>query len=153
MLDHELAFVQKLHDKQSRDFSFALRLVFLICILIPLLAGLLSYFKKPDLQSMLYMYGFAQLLVTVLLFAGLWIYYLSHLRKYKLDIKHRKKTQYVVSIKEKSEIEFNHTFHFFIHHPLKYSIEVSENDFHFYQVGDELAIEFSKYSKEYLGYV
>jgi hypothetical protein len=46
----------------------------------------------------------------------------------------------------------NNTYHFYLDNALKYSIEVSEDDFHRFEVNDEINIEYATYSKEYFGY-
>ena len=35
---------------------------------------------------------------------------------------------------------------------VKYSIEVTENDFNLFNLGDEINIEYTTFSKEFLGY-
>jgi hypothetical protein len=77
-------------------------------------------------------------------------------RRSLLDIRKdlNEKTKIVESslITEKKFMPLNNTYHFYLDNAFKYSIEVSEDDFHRFEVNDEINIEYATYSKEYFGY-
>ncbi|MBK7689989.1 MAG: hypothetical protein IPJ31_02340 [Bacteroidetes bacterium] len=72
-------------------------------------------------------------------------------RKY-LDAQRQTKTIERCLVLEKKAISINQSYHIFIDSKVKYSIEVVENDYDLYEIGDEINIEYSTYDKEYLGY-
>jgi hypothetical protein len=69
-----------------------------------------------------------------------------------LDVKHQQKIIESVEIIQKKFMPQNQSFHFYIKSQIKMSIEVTQDDFLKFEEGDEINIEYSKYSKEYFGY-
>jgi hypothetical protein len=78
--------------------------------------------------------------------------YALFLRNIQRDIRLRTKTIETNHITRKLHIPQNGTYHFYIDSATKLSIEVSQYDFNSYNEGDELSIEYSTHSREYLGY-
>lgn len=55
-------------------------------------------------------------------------------------------------ITEKKYMPQNDSYYFYLDSPTKLSIEVSQDDYRKLDIGDEINIEFGRYSKEYFGY-
>ena len=78
--------------------------------------------------------------------------YRFNLKQLQLDIKHRTKTIEIKHITRKLYIGTKNAYHFYLDSHIKLSIEVSENDYERMHEGDEVAIEYTTYSRQYLGY-
>lgn len=148
----EIAFLQKKEQRDRRSFYRAVRALLIICFLIPfLVAWGGALYGKPNAFSYLrYFTGVAFLLC----FAGLCAYisYYHHLRKVQLDLQHRSKTIERTQITEKKFMAMNGIYYFYLNSSVKLSIEVTEDHFHNLEDGDEVNIEYTTYSRQYLGY-
>ena len=92
---------------------------------------------------------------TVLLFISIsstYITYWVNLRKIQLDIKYRTKTIDIHHITKKLYIATKNACYFYIDSGIKLSIEVSIADFERLSEGDEVSIEYTTHSRQYLGY-
>ncbi len=148
----ELTFLKKKEERDRHYFYRAVRAILIICFLIPFLiawAGALS--GRPNAFS--YLRYFAGVLF-LLCFAGLCTYisYYYYLRKVQLDIRYRSKTVERTQITQKKFMAMNGVYYLYINSPVKLSIEVTEVDFHRLEDGDEVNIEYTTYSQQYLGY-
>ena len=91
----------------------------------------------------------------ILLFISIVATYVSYrynLRLLQRDIKYQTKTIETNAINQKMYVAQNDTCHFYIGSAVKLSIEVSPADFNHFNEGDEINIEYTTWSKEYLGY-
>lgn len=148
----EVQHIQKLHDAESKEYMYGIKIVLRFAVILPIVAGLLGYFYLPRLAYMLQVYAIAQLLTALIfLLFGVGNYFRS-LYALKKDLDKKEKTIEIVSIQRKKYMPRTQTFHFYISSDVKYSIEVSAQDFEQYDAEDELSIEYSKYAKVYLGY-
>lgn len=135
--DDELHFLEEKARKDSRLFLHFIRWMIVACLLIPL-----SFDN--------YYYG----LLFLLIFSGSCAYFSYHisLRKVLKDIARHTKIIERCTIKRKHFMAINNTYHFYIHASQKLSIEVSEEVYNRMNEGDEISIEYSEFSKMYLGY-
>jgi len=131
---------------------FGMNILMIFVVGVPLILALIFFFSFQSTRIMFVIFFYA-LCSTVSLFAIVsFMSYRRSLAKIKKDLK--EKTKFVESslITEKKYMPLNNTWHFYVSSVFKYSIEVSEEDFHHFEVNDEVNIEYSRYSKEYFGY-
>ena len=163
MREEELAFLKKKKERQQSLFSRAVRTLTVLCIIIPILVGIImESLKDPvpnpyvsqteiaDIPRYYYFIGMAALLALVGL--GSYLSYVRTLKKLVLDLKERTKMVEKTEIVRKQFMALTQTYHFYIQSPVRLSIEVSAPDFEKYQVGDEINIEYSSHALEYFGY-
>ncbi len=150
--DDEAAFIILKYQKASKDYLRIMNLFLVSCGFFPLLMGVIFSVIAGDLNVFLQVFvtSLVSLIFFFIVVASIY-YYLFLFRKY-LDAQRQTKTIERCLILEKKSLSMNRTFHIYINSKMKYSIEVSENDFHQYEIGDEINIEYSTYDKEYLGY-
>ncbi len=152
-LNHdELSFLKKKEERDRHYFYRAVRAIMIICFVIPfLIAWVAAIYGVPNA------FGYRKYftgVVFLVCFASLCIYisYYYYLRKVKLDIHHHTKTVERTQITQKKFMPQNGGYYFYINSEVKLSIEVSEQDYHRLEEGDEVNIEYTTYSKQYLGY-
>jgi len=135
--EDELHFLEEKARKDSKLFLHVVRWMIVACMLIPL-------------SFDYYYYG----LLFLLLFSGSCIYYSYRLtlRRVLQDIAFGTKIIERCTIKRKQQMPINNSYHFYIHTAYKLSIEVSEDDYNRLNEGDEVSIEYTEFSKMYLGY-
>jgi hypothetical protein len=163
MREEELAFLKKKKDRQQSLFSRAVRTLVILCIVMPMLVGLImESLQYPELQQhaaetemidvprYYYLIGMAALLVLVGL--GSYWSYVRTLRKLVLDLREQTKMVEKTEIVRKQFMTLTQTYHFYIQSAVRLSIEVNALDFEKYQVGDEINIEYSSHALEYFGY-
>lgn len=148
----ELAFLVK---KEARDKTMMyklIRVLMVFCFVIPFIA---TWFRATDgvPDPFSYTYYFSGVLFLAC-FSGFAVFvsYRRTLYKIEQDIRHRTKTIERTHITRKQFMPQNNTYYFYLNSPNKLSIEVKQEDFHAMQNGDELNIEYTTYSKFYLGY-
>lgn len=152
METEEIQYVQKLHDIESKEYMYGLKIVMRFALILPIVAGLLSYFYLPKISYMLQVYAIAQLITAcILLLFGVGNYVRS-LYALKKDLKKGEKAIEVVCIQRKKYMQRTQKYHFYISSDVKYSIEVNAQDYELYDIEDELSIEYSRYAKVYFGY-
>ena len=148
----EFDFIQRKYEKESKAFLYGMNLLLIGTVSIPCIVGLVYYikFKQTDLMLKAFLYA---LIITVVLFSIVcFLSYMKNLYEIKKDISQKTKTVESVIITEKKYMAMNNTYHFYITSKYKYTIEVSEEDFPRFSVGDEVNIEYATHSKEYFGY-
>ncbi len=148
----ELAFLEKKDEKESAQFFRFMRIVLILCFVIPFIA---AWFKalSGDADPFSYFFYFIGVFI-LLVFSTLCAYiaYRRSLFRVKQDIRQKKKIVEHTHITRKQYMPHNRLFYFYLDSPTKLSIEVSEEDYHTMDKGDELNIEYSKYAKFYFGY-
>ncbi|TXH55550.1 MAG: hypothetical protein E6Q89_06595 [Bacteroidia bacterium] len=149
----EIGFIQRKHDKESKSYLYTMNRILIVIVIIPLLIGIFfSWNYQWSLQVLIQVYviGFIALLLFFILIATLSYFYKLH--KYKQDLKHQLKIIEQVIIQSCQFMPQNKSWHLYITSAEKLSIEVSEEFYMLNQPGDEINIEYAKYSKEYFGY-
>jgi len=148
----ELQFLMDKDRKETRTFYRAVRVFMAVCFIIPFIV---AWMRAMDGDENPFELGAYFLGVAFLLsFTGLcaWLAYRRSLQKVKADIRQMSKTVERTRITRKQYMPQNHTYYFYLDSPNKLSIEVSENDYHLLNDGDELNIEYSTHAKLYFGY-
>jgi hypothetical protein len=150
--EEELLFLQQRSDKESKEFMFAMNVLLKAAVIIPLIAAIFYYVRfestKMMFQAFLYALAITTILITI---AGISSYFRS-LHALRKDLKEKNKTIESALITEKKYMALNNTWHFYTTSPVKYSIEVSEDDYHRFEVNDEINLEYGRHSLEYFGY-
>lgn len=148
----ERGFIQRRYDKESAEYMFAMKCLLWLITLAPVFVALIYYTATGETSTLyrIYFTGLSFLLLFFLLVA--WLSYRHKLGKYRRDLDLGQKVIERVSIESARYMPHNNSYHFFIKSTHKRSIEVSEQDFHRLQPGDELSIEYARYCGEYFGY-
>jgi len=150
--DSELRFLTRKELKDRKLYYKIYRVLMFMSFLIPFAGAWYQAASNQPHAFSAFRYFFS---VSVLLFISTFSTYLTYrynLRKVQHDIKCKTKTLEVNHIRKKQHVIANGTYHFYIHSSVKLSIEVAALDFERYAEGDEIIIEYTTYSKEYLGY-
>lgn len=148
----ELDFLLRKEHRDRTLFYRTLTVLMVICFIIPFgftwvraLHGVKAAFSYG------YYFGLTGLLLTI---SGVsaYISYRVYLWRVQRDIRFHTKTIERTHITRKLFVPHNGTYHFYLDSPTRLSIEVKEKDYHLFNDGDEVNIEYSTYSKQYLGY-
>lgn len=148
----ELAFLVKKEQKERGQYFKLIKWIMTFCFLCPFVV---AWFRAMDGAEDPFSYAAYFLGVFYLVCfsgGGTYVAYFYNLRKIQSDIRHKTKTIERAHITRKQFVPHNNTYHFYIDSPNKLSIEVTAIDFHRLDKGDELSIEYTTYSKMYLGY-
>jgi len=152
MEEDEVAFITKLHAKESRGFMFGLNLMLAAVVLISFIVAMVYYirFERTDIMLKAFLYA---LCISIMFFVIVSLLsYKRALLNVRKDLNEKTKIIESCLITEKKFMPLNNTFHFYINSTFKYSIEVDVVDFRRFEVNDEINIEYSTYSREYFGY-
>jgi hypothetical protein len=151
----EIAEVQFLEKKELRDRSHyykTYRLLMFLSFIIPFAAAWYrAYDGAPNAFSAPKFFAGAGVLLSISTFST-YITYRINLRKIQLDIRQRTKTIETSHIVRKLYVATKNAYYFYIDSKVKLSIEVSGNDYERMKEGDEISIEYTTHSKQYLGY-
>lgn len=148
----ELSFLRTKYEKESKEFMYAMNVVLKGAVIIPCFAGAWYYIRYHQTQIMWKAYAIAQFITLIFSTIIAYFSYQREIASLKKDLATKTKCIESCIILEKKYMQLNHTFHFYLQSATKYSIEVSENDYHVFNEGDEINIEYSLYNKEYFGY-
>lgn len=92
-------------------------------------------------------------LFLFLVFAVVFLYvYLISVYNLFIEIRRGYKIIEQATIREKKYMQQTQTYHFFINSLVKKSIEVSKEDYDFFQINDEINIEYGPRSFQFFGY-
>lgn len=152
MADEELAFLETKDEKETKQLYKIVQVLMVVCFVLPFIAAWGKALSGGDnpFSPLYYFIGvFALLLLTSV---AIYIAYRRTLHKIKKDINTRSKTIERAHIVRKQYIPRTGEYFFFIDSPTKISIEVSQEDYHNMEQGDELNIEYSTNAKLYFGY-
>lgn len=150
--EDERAFLRRREAKERSNLVRTVQILMSICFLLPFaMAWGEAIAGRPNPFSPLrYFTGVG--ILGMLSAGGVYIAYRSKLLRLHQDLRHNTKTVERTIITRKRYMPQNDTCYFFLDSPTKLSIEVSPEHFEQWQPGDELSIEYTTYSKEYLGY-
>lgn len=162
MEEEEIAFLKKKFHRERKIFLRTMRNLGFLAFLVPTVVALLyfssdqntgdeSQLEVAEPFTMIYYYVSLFSLLT-LLFTGAYLSYIYTLKRIKKDFTNQIKIVERTRITRKHFMPMNKAYFFYIQSGYRLSIEVSESDFNLYEEGDELNIEYGKYSKEFLGY-
>lgn len=150
--EDEIAFLTKKYKKESKAFMLGMNAFLILAVSIPFLVANME-FNEPDEHAQ-FIERFLNLLAITIIVIGIigWVIYAQYVGPLKKDLTHLEKVVEHHTIDSSVHLIHRNTYHFYIQSMLKASIEVSEEFFNSHQVGDEINIEYSRYSKEYFGY-
>ncbi len=152
MTREELGFVRKKFNSDARQFYRAMNRLMVLAFVCPFVY---SFYKlavqDPEPFSMKeYFTGVIGLLLFLALCAGIaYKFTLNLLRK---DLVSKNKIIELTRIARKQYMPQNNTYHFYLTSHSRISIEVDEQDYAGYNIGDEINIEYAGFSKIYFGY-
>jgi hypothetical protein len=150
--DDELAFLQRKEGKERQQFYKLIRMAMIVAFVVPFIMTWVNALSGKD-NPFSYGYYFASTGIIMLLSGGVvYMVYHNTLQVVQRDISHATKTIELTHISRKQYMAQNNSFHFYLTSPTRLSIEVSEKDYHRLDEGDEVNIEYTTYSKMYLGY-
>ncbi len=148
----ELSFLERKVTKDRSNYYKVFQIEMVLCFIIPF-AG--AWYRvadgMPNAFSPLKFFSAAGALLMLSLVTT-YIAYRTYPRKTQLDIQEKTKTIEKIHIVKKVHIATRDTYHFYIDSKIKLSIEVSHEDYLLLNVGDEVSIEYTTHSREYLGY-
>ncbi|MBL7764789.1 MAG: hypothetical protein JNJ58_01745 [Chitinophagaceae bacterium] len=150
--EDEVAFLTRRYEAESRQYMRVMNVFLVLCATVPFIVALVYYIVTADVQVLIKVYFIGLGFLLVFFSVAAWLTYRFRLQKLRLDMKHKLKTIEKTTIASTRFVPHSHTWHFYIHSLTKYSIEVSEADFHLFGPGDEINIEYAAYSREYFGY-
>lgn len=150
--DSELDFLVRKEAKQRSIYYKVFTLLMVVSFIVPYVA---AWYRVADGAPNAFSYARFFVSAGILLFissVATYVSYRLNLRYLQRDIKERSKTVVISHITRKMYVASNDTYHFYLDSHVKLSIEVSLPDYQVFKEGDEVAIEYTTYSKEYLGY-
>ncbi|MCB0698219.1 MAG: hypothetical protein H6551_06460 [Chitinophagales bacterium] len=148
----ELAFLERKDEKESGQFYKVMKVLMAVCFILPFILAWIKAFAGDNNPFSMLFYFIGVFVLLGLTFLGSYIAYRRGLYKVRQDVKHGQKTIERTHITRKQFMPHNNTYYFYLDSPNKLSIEVSQDDYHNWEKGDELNIEYSTNAKFYFGY-
>jgi len=161
----ERLFLKNKRDREWSVFKRTLRTLSFVFVIVPCSLGILMETltihnltpaearlreEQEPYIHLQYFFGMVFLLLLVALIG--FISYNRTLKKLDRDLLQGEKTVERTSISRKQFVNTNNTWHFFLRSRFRLSIEVSKEEYEFYQEGDEINIEYSTKSRIYFGH-
>lgn len=148
----ELAFLVRKEARERKQFYKVTRVLMVLCFVCPYVVAWFRAFSGVE-DPFAYGSYFAGVGVLLTL-AGLSLYivYSRSLRRVQRDIRQGQKVIERTHIARKQYMRQNNAYYFYLDSPTRLSIEVQEADFHRLEQGDEVNIEYARWSKVYFGY-
>ncbi len=150
--DDELKFLKDKELEERQPYYKVYRLFMIASFVFPYI---FAWYRAKDgittAFSKIRFFTVAGILLFVFTFIMYVTYRVFHY-KLQLDIKHKTKTIDTNKITGKTYVANSKTYHFYLDSLTKISIEVSQNDFYNFEIGDEICIEYFTLSQEYIGY-
>jgi len=148
----ELGFLEKKEATERNQYYKVYRLLMFLSFVIPF-AG--AWYRAadgmPDAFSKTKFFFTAGLLLSISTFAT-YLTYRVNLRRIQLDIRDKTKTIEVSHVTRKLYLDVKKAYYFYTDSKVKLSIEVSASDYDNIHEGDEVCIEYTTHSRQYLGY-
>ena len=149
---NELGFLIKKESKERKQYVKVFTILMVVSFVVPYIAAWYRvYDGAPNAFSYPKFFTAAGILLAISSFAC-YFSYRYNLRHLQHDIKYGTKTVSTNHVTRKVHVPLNDTYYFYLDSHIKLSIEVSPADYDFFSEGDEISIEFTTYSREYLGY-
>lgn len=150
--DTELAFLRRREVRERKVYYKVISGLMVMSFIFPFVtAWYRAYDGAPNAFSVLRFFVSTIVLLTICSVAT-YAAYRFNLRKIQLDIREQTKTIETWPIRRKLHVTGHNTYHFYIDSSVKLSIEVSADDFERLREGDEVSIEYTTHSRQYLGY-
>lgn len=144
-----------LRSREREDRKVYYKLIRYCLILAFVIPFIIAWVRALDGKENPFSYLYYFLGVGCLLsFSGLWlsIAYFRFLYKIQKDIRDGYKVVEQTRIKRKQYMPQNNKYYLYLQSPVRLSIEVEAKDFHQWEDGDEINIEYTPHSQMYLGY-
>jgi hypothetical protein len=148
----ELEFLEKKESKDRTVYYRVFQLLMLLSFIIPF-AG--AWYRAADgMENAFSPIRFFAAAGTLLALSSVstYITYRVNLRRIQLDIAGKTKTVEISHVTKKIYFPSKGAYYFYIDSQIKMSIEVSHEDYVLAKEGDEVCIEYTTHSKQYLGY-
>ncbi len=148
----ELDFLLKKESKERKMYYKIFSILMVMSFVLPFAGAWYQAFDgAPNAFSPVRYFGSVILMLFISSAATYGSYYINQ-RNLQLDIKERTKTIDTIRITRKLYVAVKKTYYFYIDSRIKLNIEVSANDFERLKEGDEVSIEYTTHSQQYLGY-
>jgi len=148
----ELQFLEKKELKDRGQYYRVFRLLMLLSFIIPFAgAWYRAYDGAPNAFSAVKFFVTAGVLLSISS-VSTYLTYRVNLKKIQQDIHYKTKTIEISHVTRKLHIPAKDAYHFYIDSNVKLSIEVTAADFERLNTGDEVCIEYTTHSRQYLGY-
>jgi hypothetical protein len=148
----ELAFLEKKEAKGKKMYYRVYQILMVFSFVVPYVA---AWYRVADGAPNAFSYAKFFVSAGILLVISsisVYVPYRYDIKKVQLDIVHKTKTIEKSHVTRKVYFPSQNTYFFYIDSKTKMSIEVSGEDFNRMKEGDEVCIEYTTHSKEYLGY-
>jgi hypothetical protein len=148
----ELEFLLRKEGKERRQYYKIFGLLMIGCFIIPFAGAWVQALEgAPHAFSPFRYFVSVGVLLFITGFATYFSFQVNH-RQLQLDIKDRTKIVETNRITKKIYVQVKKAYYFYIDSRVKLSIEVSANDYERMKEGDEVSIEYTTHSRQYLGY-
>ncbi len=154
MEEPEAEFITRRYKEESKIYIRTMNVFLVMAAFSPMIVCIIMLSLRNDMgwgdMVVIYFGGLA----FMLCFVGL-IAWFSYNKKVKALYKDHKAHIRIVeksTITQKRAMSLNNTYHCYLDSATLYTIEVSPEDFARFELGDEVNIEYAKYSLEYFGY-
>ena len=148
----EIAFL-KGKERNDRKQYYRVFTILMIASFVLAFAG--AWYRAIDGDEAAFSYSKFFISVTALLFlsvGGVYTAYRVNLRKVQQDIKELTKTIEVTHITRKQYMPRNDLYFFYLSSKTLLNIEVTFDQYHLFNTGDEVNIEYATHSKLILGF-
>lgn len=154
MEEPEAAFIIRRYKEESKIYIRTMNVFLALAAFSPLVVCIVFLGLRNDMtwnkMLLIYSAGLAFMLVFVGLIA--WFSYNKKVKALYQDHKALIRIVEKTTITQKRAMGLNNTYHFYLDSPTLYTIEVSPEDYMRFELGDEVNIEYAKYSREFFGY-
>ncbi len=148
----EFSFLKKKEATERSQYYKVFRMLMFLSFIIPFAgAWYRAYDGAPNAFSATKFFFTAGILLFISSFST-YMSYRYNLRKLQQDIRNGTKTIETSHVTRKLYIPSKDAYYFYITSRNKLSIEVSADDYNNLGEGDEVCIEYTTYSRLYLGY-
>lgn len=149
----ELSFLRQKEERERGLLLRVIRALMVLCFICPFVVAWLRAMLGAE-QPFSFLYYFVSVLFLLFLCAlGVYWSYYNNLRTIQQDIRFGTKTIEKAYITRKQFMPSAGSFHLYLSSAIRISIEVSEEEYRRLASGDEVHIEYTSYSKQYLGYI
>jgi len=148
----ELMRLEKRASADKSNYYRVFQLLMLLSFIIPFAGAWYRAYDGAENAFSPFKYFSAAGVLLSLSSVSVYIAYRTYLHKVQLDIRDRTKTIERNHITKKLHLRSKDAYYFYIDSAIKLSIEVKHEDYLLMDVGDEVCIEYTSHSKEYLGY-
>lgn len=150
--EEEIQFLERGIAREVKEYMAGMRIMLIVCVVLPVLAAFLSLFNDALFIPIWQVYLYGQLVTGIVFLIAMVGNYWRGLYPLRRDLQAGVKWAMTVQILSKRYVAENHSRHFYITGGIKVSIQVNEADYDLYQIGDEITVECTPYSRVYLGY-